>query len=167
MRLIRNAYLNIHNSISQYLNISSWVESVVGCRGLSAGWQNARLQASPGYGAERNMNLFLKSHFGGLLRWNTSETKKIWLCHLVHPKYVYSSSVFSSHIYFSSELHFWLIMTSLLTGSVAFAGFVIAAETYRSYKEKVKTRNIRNWIFLQGLKLTLHKFKWALKRRQI
>jgi len=27
-------------------------------------------------------------------------------------------------------------MTSLLTGSVAFAGFVIAAETYRSYKEK-------------------------------
>merc|ERR1719273_2133404 len=31
---------------------------------------------------------------------------------------------------------FWLIMTSLLTGSVAFAGFVIAAETYRSYKEK-------------------------------
>ena len=27
-------------------------------------------------------------------------------------------------------------MTSLLTGSLAFAGFVLAAETYRSYKEK-------------------------------
>ena len=58
-------------------------------------------------------------------------------------------------------------MTSLLTGSVAFAGFVIAAETYRSYKEKVKTRNIRNWIFLQGLKLRWRKLQWALKRHQI
>ena len=27
-------------------------------------------------------------------------------------------------------------MTSVLTGSLAFAGFVLAAETYRSYKEK-------------------------------
>merc|ERR1711971_233065 len=29
--------------------------------------------------------------------------------------------------------------TSLLTGSLAFAGFVLAAETYRSYKEKEET----------------------------
>ena len=48
-------------------------------------------------------------------------------------------------------------MTSLLTGSVAFAGFVIAAETYRSYKEKVETHNIRNWIFLKGFKFKRRK----------
>ena len=31
-------------------------------------------------------------------------------------------------------------MTSVLTGSLAFAGFVLAAETYRSYKEKEEAK---------------------------
>ena len=150
--------------IPQYLKLS-WVSGRL--QRVISGLAKCKVASQPRIWSRKKHESVFKKPF-----WRAAEikyiwNKKIWLCHLVQPKYVYSSSVFSSHICFSSELHFWLIMTSLLTGSVAFAGFVIAAETYRSYKEKVKTRNIRNWIFLQGLKLRWHKLQWALKRHQI
>lgn len=86
------------------------------------------------------MNLFLKSHFGGLLKGNTSD---LILASSPAKIRILSQCIFFTYLLFFRAA-FLLIMTSLLTGSVAFAGFVIAAETYRSYKEKVQTHNIRN-----------------------